>query len=103
MPVRRVALMGTMATLFAKSTFPGAEILTKTAREDAVVAGRVKPFPGFHLFLEPSGLPIPLALLAAEIYLAWTYRAAFAPMLHLRTPLPLRAGEPAPERVHLAA
>ncbi|HEY4186392.1 MAG TPA: DoxX family protein [Polyangia bacterium] len=59
---------------------------------------------GFHLFLEPSGLPIPLALLAAEIYLAWTYRAAFAPMLHLRTPLPHpahEAGEPA--HAHLAA
>jgi len=40
---------------------------------------------GFHLFLEPSGLPLPLALVAAEIFLAWTYRAAFAPMLHLRS------------------
>ena len=48
---------------------------------------------GFHLFLEPSGLPIPLALLAAELYLAWTYRAAFAPMLHLRTPLPQRSAD----------
>jgi uncharacterized membrane protein YphA (DoxX/SURF4 family) len=57
---------------------------------------------GFHLFLAPGGLPIPLAVLAAEIYLAWTYRAAFAPMLHLRTPLPQRAreaGEPAPAHV----
>lgn len=58
---------------------------------------------GFHLFLEPSGLPLPLALLAAELYLAWTYRAAFAPMLRLRKPLPQRAGERAPEPVHLAA
>ena len=44
------------------------------------------------------------AILAAEIYLAWTYRAAFAPMLHLRTPLSQashEAGEPA--RAHLAA
>jgi putative oxidoreductase len=59
---------------------------------------------GFHTFLAPSGLPIPLALLAAELYLAWTYRAAFAPMLHLRTPLPQpasEASEPAP--AHLAA
>jgi uncharacterized membrane protein YphA (DoxX/SURF4 family) len=39
---------------------------------------------GFHLFLEPSGLPLPLALLAAELYLARSYRAAFAPMLHAR-------------------
>jgi uncharacterized membrane protein YphA (DoxX/SURF4 family) len=59
---------------------------------------------GFHLFLEPSGLPIPLALLAAELYLAWTYRAAFAPMLHARTPLPGRSIAAAPvEPVRAAA
>ena len=58
---------------------------------------------GFHLFLEPSGLPVPLALVAAEIYLAWTYRAAFAPLLHRRTPLPQRTGEPVSKPVHLAA
>ncbi|HEY6476354.1 MAG TPA: DoxX family protein [Polyangia bacterium] len=58
----------------------------------------------FHLFLAPAGLPIPLAVLAAEIYLAWTYRAAFAPMLHLRTPLPLPANDAAePAHAHLAA
>jgi uncharacterized membrane protein YphA (DoxX/SURF4 family) len=44
---------------------------------------------GFHLFLEPASLPLPLAVLAAEVYLAWSYRAAFAPMLHARTPLPV--------------
>ncbi len=53
----------------------------------AVLAPIIVNIVGFHLFLEPSGLPIPLAVLAAELYLAWTYRAAFAPMLHLRTPL----------------
>jgi uncharacterized membrane protein YphA (DoxX/SURF4 family) len=54
---------------------------------------------GFHLFLAPSGLAIPLAVLAAEVYLARTYRAAFAPMLRARTPLPERASslKPAPE------
>ncbi|HXJ21843.1 MAG TPA: DoxX family protein [Polyangia bacterium] len=54
---------------------------------------------GFHLFLEPSGLPIPLAVLSAELYLAWSYRAAFAPMLRARTPLTERASSlaPAPE------
>ena len=36
----------------------------------------------------PAGAVLPLAMLAAEIYLAWTYRAAFAPMLKARTPLP---------------
>jgi uncharacterized membrane protein YphA (DoxX/SURF4 family) len=57
----------------------------------AVLAPIIVNIVGFHLFLEPSGLPIPLVVLAAELYLAWTYRAAFAPMLRLRTPLPQRA------------
>ena len=35
----------------------------------------------FHLFLEPSGLPLPVILLALEIYLARKYRHAFRPML----------------------
>jgi uncharacterized membrane protein YphA (DoxX/SURF4 family) len=58
---------------------------------------------GFHLFLAPSGLPIPLAVLAAELYLAWTYRAAFAPMLRWRTPLAHGAPVVAEEPVHAAA
>jgi len=62
----------------------------------AVLAPIVVNIVGFHLFLEPSGLPIPLAVLAAEIYLARTYRAAFAPMLRARTPLTERASSPAP-------
>jgi uncharacterized membrane protein YphA (DoxX/SURF4 family) len=70
----------------------------------AVLAPIIVNIIGFHLFLEPSGLPIPLVVLAAEIYLAWTYRAAFAPMLHLRTPLPQRASDAAePVHAHLAA
>jgi uncharacterized membrane protein YphA (DoxX/SURF4 family) len=70
----------------------------------AVLAPIVINIVGFHLFLEPSGLPVPLAVLAAEIYLAWTYRAAFAPMLHLRTPLPGKAsGATVPTPVRLAA
>jgi len=39
----------------------------------------------FHISLEPSGLPVPLALVALEIVTAWAYRDAFAPMLHART------------------
>jgi uncharacterized membrane protein YphA (DoxX/SURF4 family) len=38
----------------------------------------------FHVFLEPAALPIPLLLLALELYLAWSYRAAFQPMLRPR-------------------
>jgi hypothetical protein len=39
----------------------------------------------FHAFLAPSGVPLAVVVVALEIYLAWTYRASFAPMLHART------------------
>jgi uncharacterized membrane protein YphA (DoxX/SURF4 family) len=52
----------------------------------AVLAPIIVNILGFHLFLAPSGLAIPLAVLVAELYLARTYRAAFAPMLRWRTP-----------------
>lgn len=39
----------------------------------------------FHVSLEPSGLPLPLVLVALEIACAWLYRDAFAPMLQART------------------
>ena len=69
----------------------------------AVLAPIIINIVGFHLFLEPSGLPLPLVLLVAELYLAWSYRSAFAPMLHLRTPLPQKLTAEAPTPVHLAA
>jgi uncharacterized membrane protein YphA (DoxX/SURF4 family) len=57
----------------------------------AVLAPIVINILGFHLFLAPSGIALALVVLAAEVYLAWTYRAAFAPMLQARTPLPQKA------------
>ena len=38
----------------------------------------------FHAFLAPSGLALPIVLLALELYLARSYRDAFAPMLQAR-------------------
>ncbi|HKP61824.1 MAG TPA: DoxX family protein [Polyangiales bacterium] len=38
----------------------------------------------FHLFLAPAGLAIPILFLAAELYLAWSYRDAYVPMLRAR-------------------
>ena len=38
----------------------------------------------FHAFLAPSGLPLPVVLLALELFLAWAYRDSFAPMLNPR-------------------
>jgi uncharacterized membrane protein YphA (DoxX/SURF4 family) len=39
---------------------------------------------GFHLFLAPAGLPMPVVVLALEVYLSWSYRDAYAPMLRAR-------------------
>lgn len=50
----------------------------------AVLAPIVINIVGFHLFVDPSGLGLALPMVAAEVYLAWTYRAAFAPMLAAR-------------------
>jgi hypothetical protein len=38
----------------------------------------------FHIFLEPSGLPMTMIFVALEVYLAWAYRNAFRPMLAAR-------------------
>ncbi len=38
----------------------------------------------FHLFLDPADLAIPVILLGLEVYLAWSYRAVFRPMLAAR-------------------
>lgn len=58
----------------------------------------------FHLLVSPAGLGLPLALLVAEIVLARAHRAAFAPMLQARTPLPLVGGRrPAARELHAAA
>jgi len=37
-----------------------------------------------HAFLLPSGLPVALVVLALELYLAWSYRSVFRPMLAAR-------------------
>jgi hypothetical protein len=38
----------------------------------------------YHGVFDPSGLPMVAVLLALTLYLAWAYRAAFAPMLRAR-------------------
>ncbi|HVR03991.1 MAG TPA: DoxX family protein [Polyangia bacterium] len=69
----------------------------------AVVAPIVINIVGFHLFLAPSGLPLAVALLATELYLAWMYRAAFAPMLRAGHSLPQAAGTLASKPVRVTA
>ncbi|MEY4581391.1 MAG: hypothetical protein RL701_6094 [Pseudomonadota bacterium] len=38
----------------------------------------------FHAFLAPAGMPVPLLVLALEVFLAYQYRGVFAPMLRAR-------------------
>ena len=38
----------------------------------------------FHLWLMPSGTGLSLVLLGLELYLAWVYRRAYAPLLSAR-------------------
>jgi uncharacterized membrane protein YphA (DoxX/SURF4 family) len=51
----------------------------------ALLAPVVVNIVAFHTFLAPSGLPLPLVILALEIYLARSYREAYSGMLHART------------------
>ena len=51
----------------------------------AIVAPNVVNIVLFHTFLAPAGLPIALLVLALELFTAWSYRSAYASMLHART------------------
>jgi putative oxidoreductase len=70
--------------------------LTEVAAGVMLLSGRLVPLAltllapviiniaGFHLFLAHGGYAVPAIILAAEIYLAWAYRDAFAPILRTR-------------------
>ena len=47
----------------------------------ALLAPVIVNIVAFHLFLEPSGLPLALVVLVLELYLAWAYRNAYRSML----------------------
>jgi uncharacterized membrane protein YphA (DoxX/SURF4 family) len=38
----------------------------------------------FHVFVEPSGLPLAIVVSLLELFLVWAHRDAFAPMLRPR-------------------
>jgi hypothetical protein len=57
----------------------------------------------FHAVLAPGGLPVALFVLALELFTAWSYRDAFAPMLRARTaPHPSTVAHP-PVIAHAAS
>lgn len=50
----------------------------------ALIAPVIVNIVAVHVFLAPSGLPVAMVVLALELYLAWTYRQAYRPMLAMR-------------------
>jgi uncharacterized membrane protein YphA (DoxX/SURF4 family) len=50
----------------------------------ALIAPVVVNIIAIHLFLQPAGIAPGLVVLALELFLAWRYRDAFAPMLRAR-------------------
>jgi hypothetical protein len=61
-----------------------------------VIAAIIVNIVAFHLFLAPAGLAIPLLLVVTELYLAWSYRNAFAPLLRSTTAPAQRSVQGAP-------
>jgi uncharacterized membrane protein YphA (DoxX/SURF4 family) len=51
----------------------------------AVLAPVLVNIVAFHAFLAPAGLALPIVLLGLELYLAYSFRDVFAPMLQGRT------------------
>jgi hypothetical protein len=51
----------------------------------AIVAPNVVNIVLFHAVLAPGGLAVALFVLALELFTAWSYRDAFAPLLRTRT------------------
>jgi len=70
----------------------------------ALLAPIVVGITAFHVLLAPAGIAIALVFLALELVLAWSYRAAFAPMLRARVDAdPLLAGAAARSAVAQSA
>jgi uncharacterized membrane protein YphA (DoxX/SURF4 family) len=53
----------------------------------------------YHAFLAPAGLAMPLVLVAAQLYLAWNHRAAFAPLFQSQLTHAEDSGVGQPRRV----
>jgi len=48
----------------------------------------------FHAFLAPSGIALPIVIVAMGLYLAYTERAVFAPLLQAKSNEPVPASNP---------
>jgi hypothetical protein len=59
-----------------------------------VLAPIVVNIVAFHAFLAPSGMALPVVITALGVYLAYTERAVFAPLLQARSTEPVPASSP---------
>jgi uncharacterized membrane protein YphA (DoxX/SURF4 family) len=50
----------------------------------ALVAPVIVNILAFHFFLAPSGIPVAVVVLLLELFLTWSYRKRFRPMLACR-------------------
>jgi uncharacterized membrane protein YphA (DoxX/SURF4 family) len=89
MPQAAIAVFGGLAAagyllplLFATQVAGGALLLVGMVPLGLVLlAPLIVNIVGFHLFVAPDGLPLALIVAALELFLAWTHRDAFRPLL----------------------
>ncbi len=90
MPDRAMAFLAAMGAtgymlplLFATQVVSGVLLLTGRFVPLALtlLAPVVVNIALFHTFLAPGGLPVAIIVVLLELFLAWTHRDAFAPML----------------------
>ena len=93
-PERAMAFMGALAaTGYMFPLIKGVEVVAGALLLSnrfvplalAIVAPNVVNIVLLHSILAPGGLPVALLVLALELFTAWCYRDAFAPMLRKRT------------------
>ncbi len=93
MPDRAMAFLAAMGAtgymlplLFATQVVGGALLLVGrfVPLALALLAPVIVNIALFHAFLAPGGIPVAIVVVLLELFLAWTHRDAFAPMLHAR-------------------
>lgn len=109
-PHRAMAFMGALAaTGYMFPLIKGVEVLGGAMLLSnrfvplalALVAPNVVNIVLFHAVLAPGGLPVALMVLALEVFTAWSYRDAYASMLHART-APKASSTTTPVEAHAA-
>jgi len=93
--------------LFGTYTIAGAALLTGRFVPLAltVLAPVIVNIVAIHIFLDPAELPLTILVVGAETFLAWSYRAAFRPLLRAReesAPMTGKAAPGAPAAEHAA-